>query len=161
MVNDFVGLFIIFLPRVVLFRVATLHIALRDRRPKGRERGKMSAQSAGGSWYLLTPVLIFTFVPPFYGLPHRLLCIMLLLPQNMFLGVSSVVTMTTRCRKGWWLLVWWTNEQKHSVAVIYVSIFCVTLSIHPGNFYGLEIWHKIFWGLNFGPEIFFGFCLKP
>ena len=67
MVNDFVGLFIIFLPRVVLFRVATLHIhvALRDRRPKGRERGKMSAQSAGGSWYLLPPVLIFTFVPPF------------------------------------------------------------------------------------------------
>ena len=100
MVNDFVGLFIIFLPRVVLFRVATLHIALRDRRPKGRERGKMSAQSAGGSWYLLTPVLIFTFVPPFYGLPHRLLSIMLLLPQNMFLIVSSVVTMTTRCRKG-------------------------------------------------------------
>ena len=43
MVNDFVGLFIIFLPRVVLFRVATLHRALRDRRPKGRERGKMSA----------------------------------------------------------------------------------------------------------------------
>ena len=41
MVNDFVGLFIIFLPRVVLFRVATPHIALRDRRPKGRERGKM------------------------------------------------------------------------------------------------------------------------
>ena len=65
MVNDFVGLFIIFLPRVVLFRVATLHIALRDRRPKGRERGKMSAQSAGGSWYLLPPVLIFTFLPPF------------------------------------------------------------------------------------------------
>ena len=26
---------------------------------------------------------------PFYGLPHRLLCIMFLLPQNMFLGVSS------------------------------------------------------------------------
>ena len=100
MVNDFVGLFIIFLPRVVLFRVATLHRALRDRRPKGRERGKMSAQSAGGSWSLLHPVLIFTFLPPFYGLPHRLLCIMLLLPQNMFLGVSSVVTMTTRCRKG-------------------------------------------------------------
>ena len=65
MVNDFVGLFIIFLPRVVLFRVATLHIALRDRCPKGRERGKISAQSAGGSWYLLTPVLIFTFLPPF------------------------------------------------------------------------------------------------
>ena len=40
MVNDFVGLFIIFLPMVVLFRVATLHIALRDRRPKGREKGK-------------------------------------------------------------------------------------------------------------------------
>ena len=84
MVNDFVGLFIIFLPRVVLFRVATLYIALRDRRPKGRERGKMSAQSAGGSWYLLTPVFIFTFLPPFYGLPHRLLCIMLLLPQNNY-----------------------------------------------------------------------------
>ena len=65
MVNDFVGLFIIFLHRVVLFRVAALHIALRDRRPKGRERGKMSAQSAGGSWYLLPPVLIFTFIPPF------------------------------------------------------------------------------------------------
>ena len=65
MVNDVVGLFIIFLPRVVLFRVATLHIALRDRRPKGKERGKMSAQSAGGSWYLLPPLLIFTFFPPF------------------------------------------------------------------------------------------------
>ena len=30
-----------------------------------------------------------------------------------------------------------------------------------GNFYGLEISHKTFWGLNFGPGIFFGFCLKP
>ena len=65
MVNDFVGLFIIFFPRVVLFRVVTLHIALRGRRPNGRERGKMSAQSVGGSWYLLPPVLIFTFLPPF------------------------------------------------------------------------------------------------
>ena len=72
MVNDFVGLFIIFLPRVVLFRVATLHIALRGRRPTGRERGKMSAQSAGGSWYLLPPVLISLSFLPFYGLPHRL-----------------------------------------------------------------------------------------
>ena len=25
----------------------------------------MSAQSAGGSWYLLHPVLIFTILPPF------------------------------------------------------------------------------------------------
>ena len=42
MVNNFVGFFIIFLPRVVLFRVATGHSAysLRGRRPKGREKGK-------------------------------------------------------------------------------------------------------------------------
>ena len=26
-----------------------------------------------------------------------------------------------------------------------------------GNFYGLEIWHGIFGGLNFGPGIFLGF----
>ena len=26
-----------------------------------------------------------------------------------------------------------------------------------GNFYGLEIRHGIFWGLNFGPGIFLGF----
>ena len=32
--------------------------SLRGRRPKGRERGKTSAQSAGGS-------LILTFLPPF------------------------------------------------------------------------------------------------
>ena len=89
------------------------------------------------------------------SLPHRLLCIMLLLPQNMFLGVSSVVTMATRCRKGWWLLVWWTNVQQHSIAVIYVSIFCYIIKILSGNFYGLEIWHKIFGGLNFGPGMFF------
>ena len=37
----------------------------------------------------------------------------------------------------------------------YVSIFWVTLLILSGNFYGLEIWHEIFGGLNFGPGIFF------
>ena len=66
-VNNFVGLFIIFLPRVVLFRVATLHIACVAgvlRGGKG-ERGKTRAQSAGGPWYFLPPVLIFTFVPLF------------------------------------------------------------------------------------------------
>ena len=32
----------------------------------------------------------------------------------------------------------------------------------PGNFYyGSEIWHGIFWGINFGPAIFWGFRLKP
>ena len=30
-----------------------------------------------------------------------------------------------------------------------------------GNFYGSQIRHWIFWGLNFGTEIFFLFCLKP
>ena len=39
--------------------------SLRGRHPKGRNRGKTSMQSAGGSWYLLPPVLIFTFLPPF------------------------------------------------------------------------------------------------
>ena len=32
----------------------------------------------------------------------------------------------------------------------------------PGNFYnGSEIRHGIFWGINFGPAIFGGFCLRP
>ena len=30
-----------------------------------------------------------------------------------------------------------------------------------GNFYGSEIRHGILWGLNVGPGIFLGFCLKP
>ena len=37
---------------------------LRSRRSKGKERGKTSAQSAGGSRYLLPPALILTFLPP-------------------------------------------------------------------------------------------------
>ena len=37
-------------------------------------------------------------------------------------------------------------------------MFHVMLS---GNFYGLEIWFGILGGLNFGPGIFWGFCLKP
>ena len=141
MVNNFVGLFIIFLPRVVLFRVATLHIAcvagvLRGGKGERRER---KVREDRGTFSLLCSCSLSSL--SFYGLPHRLLCIMLLLPQNMFLGVSSVVTMTTRCRKGWWLLVWWTNEQKHSITII--MFLLLTLS---GNFYGLEIWHEIFWG---------------
>ena len=42
----------------------------------------------------------------------------------------------------------------------YVSIFRVVSFNTSGNFYGLEIWHEIFWELNFGLGIFFGFCLK-
>ena len=30
-----------------------------------------------------------------------------------------------------------------------------------GNFYGQEIHQGIFWGLNFGPEIFLGFDFCP
>ena len=30
-----------------------------------------------------------------------------------------------------------------------------------GNFYGSEIWHEIFWGINFGPVIFSGFDFWP
>ena len=31
----------------------------------------------------------------------------------------------------------------------------------PGNFYGWEIRHAIFWGLRFGPGIFGGFVSSP
>ena len=63
MVNDFVGLFIIFLPRVVLFRVATLHIALRDRRPKGK--GKDERTKCGRIMVPSPSCAHFTFLPPF------------------------------------------------------------------------------------------------
>ena len=39
-----------------------------------------------------------------------------------------------------------------------VSILVLYHFMLPGNFYyGLEIRHGIFWGINFGPAIFLGF----
>ena len=43
-------------------------------------------------------------------------------------------------------------------------MFLIFVLLHlmlSGNFYGTEIQHGIFGGLNFGPGIFWGFCLKP
>ena len=97
MVNDFVGLFIIFLPRVVLFRVATLHIALRDRRPKGKGKDE---HTKCGRIAVPSPSCAHFHFPPSLLRPATQATLHTLLPQNMFLGVSSVVTMTTRCRKG-------------------------------------------------------------
>ena len=39
----------------------------------------------------------------------------------------------------------------------YVSIFRVVLFNTSGHFYGLEIWHEILWGLDFGLGIFLDF----
>ena len=155
MVNNFVGLFIIFLPRIVLFRVATLHIACVAGVLRGgkRERLERKAREDPGTFSLQCSFSLSSL--SFSGLPHRLLCIMLLLAQNMFLGVLSIVTMTTRCRNVWWLLVWWTNEQKHSITA--VRFLVLTLSV---NFLGLEIWHETFYGLISGPGSFFGFCFE-
>ena len=84
MVNNFVGLFIIFLPRVVLFRVATMHITCVVgvlRGGKGKRRAYKAREDHGTFSLLCSFSLSFL---PFYGLPHRLLCIMLLLPQNNY-----------------------------------------------------------------------------
>ena len=61
MVNNFVGLFIIFLPGVVLCRIATLHIAC----VAGVLRGGKGKRRAYNAQEDLPPVLIFTFLPPF------------------------------------------------------------------------------------------------
>ena len=42
----------------------------------------------------------------------------------------------------------------------YVSIFRALSFNTSGDFYGLEIWHEMFWGLNFGLGILLGFCLN-
>ena len=86
MVNNLVGLFIIFLPRVVLFRVATLHIAcvagvLRGGKGERREC-KLQAREDRGTFSLLFSFSLSSL--SFYGLPHRLLCIML--PIEYVLG---------------------------------------------------------------------------
>ena len=68
MVNNFVGVFIILLPRVVLFRVATLHIAYVVgvlRGGKGEGKGKDESAKCGRIVVPSPPVLIFTFVPLF------------------------------------------------------------------------------------------------
>ena len=128
MINNFVGLFIMFLPRVVLFSVATLYIACVAgilRRGKGERR----AREDRGTFSLLCSFSLSSL--PFYGLPRRLLCIMLLLPQNMFLDVSSFVTMTTRCRK---VDDCWCDEEKNPLLLLCSYFF-------------------VFWDL-------FGFCFK-
>ena len=63
-VNNFVGLFIIFLPRVVLFRVATLHIAcvagfLRGGKGKDEcaKRGRVVEPSPSCAHFYLQPSL--------------------------------------------------------------------------------------------------------
>ena len=86
MVNNFVGLFIIFLPRVVLFRVTTLHIAyvagvLRGGKGERRER---KVRENRGTFSLLCSFSLSSL--PFYDLPRRLLCIMFLLPTEYVLG---------------------------------------------------------------------------
>ena len=108
-VNNFVGLFIIFLPRVVLFRVATLHNVI------------------------VATELLFSWVSR------------VLLPWQKRLMVVGVMNK-------------WTKTFHYHY---YVSILCVILLILSGNIYGLEIWHEIFWGINFGPGIFLDFVWSP
>ena len=70
---------------------------------------------------------------------------MLLLSQNMFLGVLSVVTITTRNGKGSYSR--WRDEQMNKnilLPLLCFFFFELYYLILSGNFYGLEIWHEIF-----------------
>lgn len=101
-------MFIIFLPRVVLFRVATLH-----------------------------NVIVATEL-----LCHWVSWVLLLWQKRLM--VAGVMNKWTK-------IIHYHN----------VSIFCVILLILSGNFYGLEIWHDIYWEINFSPGIFLDFVWGP
>ena len=126
---------------MVLFRVATLYIACVAgvlRGGKGERRAR-KAREDRDTFFLLCSFSLSSL--PFYGLPRRLLvlCINVLLPQNNYvLGCLECCYHDHQMQKR-------------------LMVVGVTLLIHSGNFYGLEIWHEIFWGLNFGPGIFLDF----
>ena len=69
----------------------------------------------------------------------------------MFLGVSSVVTMTTRCFK-YFYSRWCDEEMNKNVLLPLLCFYFFELYylILSENFCGLEIWNEIFWRLNFG-----------
>ena len=80
--------------------------------------------------------------------------------QNVFLSVSSVVTRTTRCEKGSYSRQ--CDGKTNANIPLLMFLFFVFYHLMPfGHFYGSEIRHGIFFGLNFNPGIFGGFCLKP
>ena len=51
-------------------------------------------------------------------------------------------------------MMWWIN--KHKLPLLMFLFFVLYHSMPSGNVYGSEIWHGIFWWLNFGPGIFGG-----
>ena len=106
-VNNFVGLFIIFLPRVVLFRVPTLHNVI---------------------------VSI----------------------QNIFLGVLSVVSMTTTCGKGSYSR--WCDEEMNTNTPLPLLCFILFNTLWKFLWLGNLAWDILgvkFWSGDFGS---FDFC---
>ena len=82
---------------------------------------------------------------------------MLLLKQKMFLGVPSVVRMTTRWGKD---KISWHDDYKQTQTFNFYFFFVLHHLILSGN-YGSEIRHGIFWGSIFGPGIFMAFVGSP
>ena len=85
---------------------------------------------------------------------------MLFLKQKMFLGVSSVVRMTTRCGNSDYFR-WYDEKTNTNIQFLMFLFFCVISFnafrkiLRLGN----SAWD--FLGVNFWSREFFGFCWKP
>ena len=76
----------------------------------------------------------------------------------MFLGVPSVVRMTTNEEKIKLAGVMNITKHKHLISSGFFRVISLSLS---GIFSGSEIWHGIFCRLIFVPGIFWGFVGSP